>query len=216
MTTVREIDAFCIRPGDLIFFRDNTLLSKAIRLVSTGKFNQDVPSHVAIAYKRLDKEAFDYMTLEATFSVRFGSLLSRPKATIWVMRLKDAPYLPEALRWAEAQVGRGYDYTALVGILLRSFWRLAGPWWYEKSKTVRNLLESKTRFFCSEYGFEFCRKVTGRDPWNSIPAQTTPYDLYRSGELNLIKKMGVLYEENSGGGSGNGDVDIPCGVRCGV
>lgn len=206
-----------VLPGDLIFFRDNTFISKAIRLCSTGKFNQDVPSHVGIALRPCDnfaEQLIDYVMLEATWTVREGKVSARPNATVWVMRIKDPKNNEKALAWAKTQVGKGYDYTALVGIWLRSFTRLLGPWVYSKSKKVRNYLESKTKFFCSEYGFEYMKKSTGRDPWDSVPAETTPYDLFRSKDLIEIQKTGRIYAENSDDRRYSLPGVCPGGVRC--
>lgn len=213
---VQKPDMSRVLPGDLLFFRDNTLISRAIRLCSTGKYSQDVPSHVGIALRPCDNLAdslVDYIMLEATWTVREGRVSTRPNATVWVMRLKDPKDLDHALLWAQAQVGKGYDYTALVGIWLRSFTRLLGKKIYEKSKTVRNYLDSKTRFFCSEYGFEYAEQAIGHKPYNSVPAETTPWDLARSPDLIEIQKTGRIYAENSSDRRYSLPGVCPCRVR---
>jgi hypothetical protein len=188
-----------VLPGDLLFFRDNTLISRAIRLCSTGKYGQDVPSHVGIALRPCDNFAdhlVDYVMLEATWTVREGKVSTRPNATIWIMRFTDPKDVEAGLKWAREQVGKGYDYTALVGIWLRSFTRLLGPAIYAKSKTVRNFLDSKTRFFCSEYGWGYGKVVKNHAPYPSDPSETTPFDLIRSADLIEIQKTGRIYAES--------------------
>ena len=164
--------------GDLVFVKSNSIVSKVVRLVSTGKVNQDVPHHVAVVtaiYSTaivLTEAAWGSGVKTVPFS-KYG------KDTIWIMRMVEPRDIQKGLEFLHNQIGLGYDRTAIFGIFLRSFWRLLGPRVYNKIKRIRNFLDSKTKFFCSElvsyYGME-----TGKKLWNASPTETTPFDLWRS------------------------------------
>lgn len=177
-----------IHRGDFIFLRNNSLLSRTIRLVETGKFDQDVPSHVAIA---CETTADDIILIEASCGSVRMNLLSRYKGCkIWVKRMKDPKDVEKGLEWARLQIGTKYDYFQLIGILLRGFFRLFGPKVYEKSKRVKNFLDSKCQFICSEFGEIYAEKAKERLWPTANIGEVTPYDLFRSPILDDVLIMG--------------------------
>ncbi len=177
-----------IRQGDIIFFKNNSLLSRAIRLVETGKFNMDAPSHVAIAYETSGE---DIVLIEASCGSVRMNLLSRYKGCkVWVKRMKDPKDVEKGLGWARLQIGKKYDYFQLIGILLRGFFRLFGPKVYEKSKLVKNFLDSKCQFICSEFAESYAEKAKERLWPTANIGEVTPYDLFRSQILDDVLIIG--------------------------
>lgn len=175
-----------LEEGDIVFFNTKSLLSKAINIVQRGGLEHmnDTPSHVATVtaiYANI------IVITEAVLSgVRVRELKITDKTVVGVKRIIDPLHMHEGLVWLSEQVGRGYDYGALVGILLRSFWRLFGKKVYQRSKRIKNFLDSKVRFVCSEMKYIFIQKVTEKKPWDSVASQTTVWDLYRS---KLLKEV---------------------------
>jgi len=170
-----------LKVGDLVFVKNNSIISRVVRLVSTGKFNQDVPYHVAIVtaiYSGI------VVLTEATYGkgVHLQDLSTYDNDTVWIKRMKDPRDIPKGLRFLNDQIGLKYDKFAILGIVGRAFFRLFGNRVYQRVKLVRNFLDSRTKFFCSEvtayYGME-----TGKRLWKAHPSETTPYDLWRSEEL---------------------------------
>ena len=167
-----------LKVGDLIFVKDGSILSRAIRLVSTGRFLQDVPHHVAVVEAIEDNGA---TLIDANWfkGVRRVDLSVYNNATLWFMRLKEPRDIEKGIEFLQNQIGLGYDRLALLGIFGRAFYRLFGKRIYTKVKFMRNLLEVRTKFFCSEivsiYGTE-----TGKTLWRAHPSVTTPFDLWRS------------------------------------
>jgi len=171
-----------ISVGDLVFMKNESVLSKAIRLVSTGKIGQEVPSHVAIVLNVLND---DIELIEANYTGVRRIMLSKHKnCTFWFAQMRSPRAINLGIYWAISQKGKGYDYTALISIFLRSFVRLLSPAVYNRIKFLRNLLESKMRWFCSEYVCFYARE-TGKDLWHHAPSETTPYDVFRSPEIIL-------------------------------
>ena len=137
--------------GDIVFVKTNSFFSRMIRVVESGKKGQNIPHHAAIVTSvYADKTA----VIEATLrGVKISPLSIYKNGTIWVGRLKEPiskKDMNAMLVWLNSQISMPYDYTALIGIIGRSFFRLLGPKVYKKSRFVRNFLDSRTRFFCSE------------------------------------------------------------------
>ena len=171
--------------GDIIFFKNNSLLSRTIRLVETGKFRQDVPSHVAV----IDFLPYgDVSLIEAQgLKVRRARLSKYRKQKLWYARLKEPRDIQEGIHWLNQQIGKRYDFKQLVGIWLRGFWRLLGSKAYKKIRKIRNFLDSKQQFICSELIEGYAEK-TGERLWHGDISLVTPYDLWRSSEV-------IIYEE---------------------
>lgn len=174
-----------IQTGDIVFLRDNSLLSRTIRLVETGKFRQDVPSHVAIVLYNIGEEL---RILEAQFGgVREVNLSIYKNPKLWFFRINKPCDIGKGIEWAEKQIGKKYDIPQLIGIFLRGFWRLLGPKIYEKSRKIRNFMNSRQSFICSEY-VALYGKAMDKTFWHVADSQVTPYDLFRSKELTKTKE----------------------------
>lgn len=174
-----------IKQGDIIFVNTGSWFSRIINLVQTGKFGQACPSHVAVVASVYSTAV---MLIEASLQgVRIIKLDNYNKAKIWVKRIKDPKDVYKGLILVNDQVGTKYDFFQLGGILARAFFRLFGKCLYEKSRMIRNLLDSKTRFICSEVGYLFIQEATGKTPWHSHISQVTPFDLFRSELLEDVE-----------------------------
>lgn len=178
-----------IKDGDIFFTMDKSILSRSIRLVTTGKVGMQVPSHVgviSIVYTINGDKRICTIESLYTAGVSRRTLAKRLKnkdVTIWIGRLKKPRNIIKGLRWLETQVGMDYDYTALLGILAKAAFRFLG---LHKIASVRNFLESRSRFFCSELVCEYGKK-TGKRLWHHKSCETTPYDLFRSKEIKVYK-----------------------------
>ena len=54
-----------------------------------------------------------------------------------------ASVVPEARKWLEAQLGKGYDWTALLGFVFQKNWQKAYRWFCsEHSETFRSLFST--------------------------------------------------------------------------
>ena len=170
--------------GDIIFTYTGSIFSKMINLVQTGKFNQKCPSHVAVVSSIC---ANMVILTEATLQgVKMTKLDRYKNAIVWHKRIKSPKDLHKGLIFLNEQLDVPYDYVQLVGMLARTFFRLFGKRIYQKSKTIRNFLDSKQKFVCSELVGMFIKEVTGKDAWRAHLSQITPYDLWRS---DLLKEV---------------------------
>lgn len=172
-----------IKEGDLIFVNNRGLFSKIIRLVETGKFNQDVPSHVAIVTSIYSNEI---MLIEANYlkGVRLISLDIYNSQRCWFARMKEPRDIQEGLEWLNNQLGMRYDLMQLLGIFARGFFRLLGKRVYNRVRFIRNFLNSKQKFICSEL-VEIYAGITGKRLWKGSIGLVTPYDLFRSPFLEI-------------------------------
>jgi hypothetical protein len=174
-----------LKDGDLVFVGGRSLISKAIKVVSSGRLHhlKIVPSHVAIVSAMYGGKV---VLVEANFRrVQYVDLDIYDDYDVWFARMKDPRDIHKGLQWANRQLGKRYDYTALVGILMRSMFRLLGPEVYNRVKFMRNMLESRTRFFCSELVSKYA-KETGKALWRHADSVTTPFDLFRSDEITFV------------------------------
>ena len=172
-----------MKVGDLFFVSGTSLISKAIKIVSTGRTHdlEEVPSHVAIVWHIFDDKV---LLLEANFrKVEIVPIKKYRKYKTWIASMKEPRDIPKGLKWAFQQEGMAYDFTAILGILLRSTFRIFGPEVYMRVKFMRNLLEERVRFFCSELASTY-GQMTGNRLCSSHASVTTPYDLFRSDEIN--------------------------------
>lgn len=162
-------------------------MSRAIRLVSTGKFNQNVPHHVAVI---IAIHANIVVITEAVWGhgVRLQNLSVYNKDTVWIKRMKEPRDIQKGLHFLHDQLGLKYDRFAILGILARATFRLFGKRIYNRVRFMRNLIEQRTKFFCGEitsiYG-----KMTGKTLWHHPPSMTTPYDLFRSEQLAGVESV---------------------------
>lgn len=167
-----------ILEGDLIFIFVGSWISRLINLVQRGKFGQKSPSHIAIVSSVYANKV---MLIEATLrGVKLTDMKVYDKATTWHKRIKNPKDIQKGLILLNEQIGIPYDYLQLVGILARSFFRLFGKKVYQKSKRIRNFLDSKQRFICAEIAYMFIKEATGKKPWDSHISQTTVWDIFRS------------------------------------
>jgi len=175
-----------IKVGDIVFFRDNSLLSKTICLVETGKFGRIVPSHCGVVSCLAGENVY---IIEAQFGGVREVLIKKYKKSIkWYARMKGERDIQKGIDYLNNMIGRTYDIPQIIGIYMRGFWRLLGPKVYEKSRTVRNYLDSKTSFICSEL-VERYAEVTGDRLWpHAEISLITPYDLWRSSRLDIYRK----------------------------
>ena len=174
-----------LKAGDLVFVGSKGPLSKAIKIVSSGRLHNlaYVPSHVAIVAS-IDGESI--ILIEANLrKVELTNLEVYRKSKVLFARMKDPRDIEKGLEWANSQLGTGYDYTALFGILARSVFRIFGPRIYNKVRFMKNLLEKKTRFFCAEF-ISVYAKLTGKRLWRHHDSVTTPFDLVRSDEIYFV------------------------------
>jgi hypothetical protein len=167
-----------IKEGDIIFVHTNSWVSRMINLVQRGKFATGSPSHVAVV---VSVHSSVVMLIEANLrGVVLVPLKTYDKSKVWHKRIKSPKKMQLGLILLNEQLGVRYDFLQLWGIAARAFFRLFGKRVYQKSKTIRNFLDSRTRFICSELVYLYIQEVTGKKPWKSHISQTTPWDLFRS------------------------------------
>lgn len=174
-----------VQPGDVFFSMDDTLVSKAIRLVSTGRSDMIVPSHVGV----IDEVTSDSIyVVEAIWAgvLRRDVLKVYLNHCLWFARVGSPKNVAKGLAYVNSKLGKRYDYTALISILFRAFLRCLGPTIYNKVRLLRNFLQSKRRFYCSELTAKTIKEM-GKTPWHGPDSEVTPYDLYRSKQM-------VVYE----------------------
>lgn len=172
-----------IKRGDLFFTRDDSLWSKTVSLVETGEYGRKVPTHVGIV-TFVGKEI---AIIEATYPrVRYATLDQYNGCEIWFARMKGERQIENGLMWAYKQVGTSYDLMQLVGIWARGGLRLLGHGLYERSKFIRNFLNSKQRFICSELIERYAIKTGGR-LWHGDIGDVTPFDLWKSTEIDIYE-----------------------------
>lgn len=176
-----------IKRGDIVFVMNQSIVSKTIRIVTTGRINQIVPSHIAIVENATHGSI---ALLEANFGGvrRLNLNPAYTKYKLWIGRMKDPRDIEKGLEWAQDVLGLKYDYTAIIGLWTRSFFRILGKKAYHKIRFVRNFLDSKQRFFCSEYVSKY-GIMTGEELWPHPDSETTPYDLFRSNQIDIIEKV---------------------------
>ena len=170
--------------GDIIFIYVGSWISKIINLTQTGKFNQKCPSHVAVVsgvYANM------VVLTEATLrGVKITNLDRYKNVKTWHKRIKKPKDMQKGLIFLNEQLNIPYDYMQLVGMIARTFFRLFGKRAYQKSKTIKNFLDSKQKFVCSELTGMFIKEVTGKEPWRAHLSQITPFDLWRSQLLDDV------------------------------
>ncbi len=172
-----------LKKGDIVFIDNESWLSKIIQVVTSGSLTKKVPSHVGIVIAiRSDKVTLIEATLRG---VILTDMALYYRKILCVKRMRGARDMDRGLVWLASQVGIGYDYTQLFGMLARTFWRLFGKKVYERSRRVRNFLNSKQRMVCSEL-VEIFASITGKRLWKDQVGFVTPYDLSRSEELDEI------------------------------
>ena len=178
-----------MKRGDLVFFYDDTLLARTISLVETGKPNRKAPAHVAIITLITDDATY---IMEAQFGgVREVSISIYAKAKKWYASMNGERDIEKGITWLYSQVGEKYDTAQIVGIWMRGFWRLWGPWWYAKSRKVRNYLDSRQSFICSELVEKYA-EITGGRLWpNAELSQVTPWDLMRSDFITFYERGSI-------------------------
>ena len=162
--------------GDIIFLKSDSVASHVIRFVTTGRWNQNVPSHVAII---CDLQP-DTMLIESAFwgGVRIVPLSMYDNDTKWFCRMCPPRNIDRGIRWAKRQLGKKYDYSGIIGLAIRAVLMWLG---YRG-----NLLDNKMAFWCSEFVAVFAKR-TGKTLWHAPPNETTPYDLFRSKEVEYYK-----------------------------
>jgi len=178
-----------IKRGDLIFFSDDSLLAKTISLVETGKTGMKAPSHIAV----ISRIAIDAVYIvEAQFGgVREIDMSIYDKSKKQYATMQGERDIDIGIDWLRDQIGKKYDVKQLIGIWMRGFLRILGPWWYEKSRTVRNFLDSRQSFICSEL-VERYAEITGSRLWPKADiSQVTPWDLYRSDGITFYERGNV-------------------------
>ena len=170
-----------IEPGDIFFTRDNSLLSRAIRIVETNKIPPPkVPSHVGVitcVYTFNDDLIIE--TIEALATGVRVSKLHKKRGVIWLARMKGDRDIVKGLEWLEKQLGTRYDYLQFFSLIFRALMKKLG--------LKKNYLNSKIRFICSELVEQYA-KETGSRLWYGDTGFVTPYDLSRSGKLKIYKK----------------------------
>jgi len=175
-----------IKVGDLVFVGGGGLIANAVKIVSAGRTYDlaKVPDHVAIV-SAVYSDAV--VLLEANFKrVELVDLKIYSKCILWFARMKEPRDIMTGLKWAHKHFGKRYDKMAIVGILARSVFRLFGPRIYDRVRFMKNLLNQKTAFFCSELVSGYGRK-TGKDLWRHPDSVTTPWDLKRSEEIEIYE-----------------------------
>lgn len=175
-----------MKRGDLVFFYDNSLLAKTISLVETGKMNMQAPCHIAIVSCVADNAI---TLIEAQWKgVREIDIKIYNKSKKWYATMKGNRDINKGLTWLYSQIGKKYDAKQLIGIWLRGFFRLLGPKIYEKSRKIRNFLDSRQSFICSELVEKYA-EITGGRLWPSAElGQVTPWDLFRSKNITFYER----------------------------
>lgn len=175
-----------IKKGDILTFRNDGLLSWAIRLVTTGKFGQDTASHVAIV-QRVDIEGV-WIIHATSPKVKISNLKEYRKYKIWRQEIIEPCDIVKGLAWAEEQQGVAYDFLQGAGLFFRAFLRILGSKVYKWSRKVRNFLDSKQDFICSEFA-SFTILETGKTMPKGIHlSQITPHDLHKANRWGWLTK----------------------------
>ena len=170
-------------------FKNDSLVSRAIRYIETGQVGRNVPNHIAIVLNVFDN---DVELIEATIpKVRIVKLSHYKGCTVWHFRIKSPCDINKGINWAISKLGEKYDITALIGILFQSVGKWIEKKLEDKVKILKNLFENRRRFFCSEFVMHY-GKESGKTLWHQDPSDTTPYDLFRSKELELLAYSDTL------------------------
>lgn len=172
-----------IKKGDIVFVCNDGIFSHIIRLVESGKFNQSIPSHCAIVMSVYSNKV---MLIEANYlkGVRLVSLDTYNNQKCWFARMKEPRDIQKGLEWLNERIGTRYDIMQLIGIFARGFFRLLGKKVYNKVRFIRNFLNSKQKFICSEL-VEIYAGITGKRLWKGSIGLVTPYDLFRSDKIEI-------------------------------
>ena len=135
-----------IKNGDVLEWKSETLLGKAIRTVTRNDVNH--ASQVITFDNFYEGEVLRLYTLEALSHGIELNLISRRlekfKGEIYWLQLKDEfqEKRPELARRGLERIGIPYDYNSLKKIFIKYFWFGTG-----------NIRSSLDRLYCSEYTF---------------------------------------------------------------
>ena len=138
----------------LLFLRRSTPACLAIRLATWSRW-----SHVAAVF---GQQAFEATARRGVRQTTVAEVLVGATDHAWA----SVPCRTEpALRFLEAQVGKPYDWTAIVGMLLRRDWQEDDSWFCSELVATASVVA----------GVPIIRKtqnrVTPEDVWTSVAVQ---------------------------------------------
>lgn len=164
---------FEYKPGDLILVEGKSVISKIISLFTKSKF-----THIAL------HTGLEGMLIESDFGgVQYNFIDEKYKNYNYsVYRYKDGLKAIYALNYAESKLGKGYDYSGLVGIALE----IVGL-------SNKNYLDDKNKYWCSELVADSYLNAGVNLPVNKNTSKVSPADFAK---MSLFKKV---YENNING-----------------
>ena len=138
-----------LKVGDLVFTNTKSILSRMINIVQRGglEHSKDTASHVAVITVIYADTVV--LTEAVPAGIRLYDLSHYKRVIKGIKRIKEPLHMVEGLRLLHDQLGGKYDFSALLSIIFRASLRIFGKRAYQWSKTVKNFLNSRTRFFCS-------------------------------------------------------------------
>jgi len=151
-----------------------------------------VPSHVGHVSQVIKKpDRTDVLVIEAMWHGVVEQKLSKRfknGVTLWLARPIPPREITKGIQFAATHIGQKYDYLALMGIYLKYFLH---RYLSKKSKSepaINKYLNNRNKFFCSELTEEIS-DVTGKRYWHGPKHEVTPYDQFRSRELDIYASI---------------------------
>jgi hypothetical protein len=199
---MKDLKGRDLEKGDVIFIDGRSkwnIIGRAIRVVQTGGKHPDHtfnPNHIGIVIEENDNLHEVKVIQSAFLGVRIrklGGWTKHPTCNITVKRynrtLTDIQKRV-MMSWLKSQIGRWYDYPALLGIILRYILLKAIEHpviKYFFKRLVRNPFDGKLRFICSELVYYAFLYGTHESIWTeTTPGFITPYDEFRSKKFTTI------------------------------
>jgi len=189
-----------LKIGDIVFMDDRSkfnLAAKYIRYVELGGKNPGknfVPNHIA-EIRDENPNLNEIMLAQADYSgvkpKKLSIWLNNPNVNIIVKRYnrpltENEKYILRT--WVIQQEGRGYDWTALLGIYLEYLLvKYSKSEWLKKIiKSLKNPFNIEKRFICSEYIFLSYLQIKISLYKHAQAANITPYDIFQNKRLKDV------------------------------
>lgn len=193
-----------LRFGDVVFIDGRApwnIVGKMIRFIENDAkhpYSLFMPNHVGIIIEAHDDIHECKIIQSAFIGVKIKKLelwSKHPQCNIIVKRCTRPEFERRKRvlkRWLYKQVGKKYDYLALIGILIRFI-----ALYIIENKIIRmiiahlkNPLASRIKFTCSELVARAFIEIIGIHIFKDISSDMiTPYDEYKSKKLKIIAKV---------------------------
>jgi len=190
--------------GDVVFIDGRAkwnLIGKMIRFVENGgkhPTTKFMPNHIGTVIESYNDIKECKIIESSLVGVRIMPIKhwsNNSKTNIIIKRcnkLKSEKYKKVLKKWLLKQVGKKYDYPALVGILLRFILlRIVKNKFFKFFiRRMKNPLANKIKFTCSELVARGFKEAIRIYIFKHVdPANITPYDIFRSKKLKTIAKI---------------------------